>query len=168
MVLQLWIFNLRDDFFVAVYVIWYVSYFLCFECYFDNIEYVISCYCESEVYMRSVGDILQRVCEIVFQGVQGIYLVDDFCIMVVEVNQMINQFVDIGNVCGVDGVMFFVGDWIKSELFCIIEGRVVGFDELVIMSVDYIGIINKNQIEIVEGVYVGFNFLGNEVFWVEN
>jgi flagellar hook-associated protein 3 FlgL len=160
--------ELRDDPAAAAHATRHDSYRYRLERYSENIEMAQLRHRESETYMQEAVSILQRARELALQGAHGTYTQSDTQAMAAEVNQLLNQLVEAANAKGGDGAMLFSGDRTQTQPFRAIEGRADGFDEPVVMQVQYLGTINQNRTEIADGSYIPLNFAGNRVFWAEN
>jgi flagellar hook-associated protein 3 FlgL len=74
----------------------------------------------------------------------------------------------VGNAKSETGEGLFSGFQVQSDAFRVTKGRVPGSGRLLVRSVDYIGDIGRNMVEISEGAVTPLNLTGNRVFWAEN
>ncbi|NNM67150.1 MAG: flagellar hook-associated protein 3 [Spirochaetales bacterium] len=123
-------------------------------------------YTESSI--QQAQNILQRLNELAVQGANGTYAPSDLKAMGVEVNQLLDQLVSIGNTKGPDGQPIFGGDLVDGNPWRVLKGRIPGSDGSVITQVDYVGTIGVKKTEISENTFIQSNFPGNKVFWADN
>jgi flagellar hook-associated protein 3 FlgL len=121
----------------------------------------------AEGYVRSAVDITQRLREIAVQGANGIYTKDDQKAMAVEVDQLINELVSLGNSRGPDGTYLFSGEASQTEPFRVIEGTAPGAGETVTTGVQYVAGWKGPEVEVSEGSTLPLRQPGSEVFWAE-
>jgi flagellar hook-associated protein 3 FlgL len=162
------ILNLRDDPTAAAHAVRYDSVIHRLEQFSKNVEYAEGNHRITEGRVREAVDLLQRIRELAVQGANGTYGKDDLRAMGMEVNQLLNQLVEIGNARNGDGTTLFSGDKTESLPFRAVLGNVRGLGESIITRVEYIGTITENRAEISDGAYIKLNYPGNKVFWAEN
>jgi len=121
----------------------------------------------AEGYVRSAVDITQRLREIAVQGANGIYTKDDQKAMAVEVGELINELVSLGNSRGPDGTYLFSGEASQTEPFRVIRGTAPGAGETVTTGVQYVAGWRGPEVEVSEGATLPLRQPGSEVFWAE-
>ena len=159
--------NLRDDPVAAAHSTRYQSLIKRLDRYGSTVGTVQSDYRISEDYLRSANELVHRVRELAVQGANGTYSKEQKAMMGVEINQILNELVEIGNARSADGESLFAGDRTDSLPFRAILGNVPGADGQVITGVMYTGGMAHNQAEVSEGSFVPTGFAGNQVFWAE-
>lgn len=160
--------ELRDDPVAAAHSTRYLSRMERLARFSKNAETLQSDNRIAEGYMRSAGDILQRVRELAIQGATGTYTREENRYMAEEVNQLLNEMVVIANGQNGDGRTIFGGDRTLSQAFRVQEGHYPGVENKLITGVKYVGTIDTGKIEINEGNYLESRFPGNQVFWAED
>ena len=160
--------NLRDDPLAASHSTRLQSVLFRMRRYTKNIETVRGSLAVTEGYLSEAVTVLQRIREIAIQGANGILQTDDMKLLGDEVNQLLNELVSIGNARTVNGNTIFSGFRNGYEPFRATRGIVSREREEVIVSVDYMGDIGRNRVEISANRYVETNIPGNRAFWAEN
>jgi flagellar hook-associated protein 3 FlgL len=159
--------NLRDDPVAAGHAVRYASFISRLERFEGNAAKLQDSYKVSESHIRQGVEIMQRVRELAVQGSQNTYSKEDMANMGTEVDELLKELVATANARGPDGTMLFSGDKVNTEPFLATMGNVPGGSGEAIASVDYLGSIQRNRIEVSEGEYIDANLPGNEVFWAE-
>ncbi len=159
--------NLRDDPVGAAHSTRYQSLIKRLNRYGDTIGAVQGEYRITEDYLRSANELVHRVREIAVQGANGTYSKEQKGMMAVEVNQLLNEMVEIGNARSADGESLFSGDRSDNLPFRAMTGNVAGADGQVITGVMYTGGMAHNEAQVSEGSFVPTGFAGNQVFWAE-
>jgi flagellar hook-associated protein 3 FlgL len=118
-------------------------------------------------YLNEANSVLQRIRELAVTGANGVYSSDDLKIMAVEVNELLKELVSISNVLGPDTKQAFAGDKVYTEPFRIVEGRVDGGQETLIVRVEYRGAGATRRAEIGDSMFVDLDIGGGEAFWAE-
>ncbi|HUV08051.1 MAG TPA: flagellar hook-associated protein 3, partial [Spirochaetia bacterium] len=160
--------QLRDDPLAASRAVRFQSGAVRMERYNQNIAQVRNHLAYTEGYVREATDILQRVNEIAVQGANGVWDKSQLSYMAQEVDQLLNELVQIGNAKSEVGDALFSGFKLQSDAFRVSMGRVPGAAGELVTSVDYIGDIGQNLVEISEDAVSPLNIPGNHVFWAEN
>ena len=160
--------SLRDDPIAAAHGTRFKSFRTRLERYSKNIEFAQSNHRYTAGQVRQGVDMLQRIREIAVQGANGTYTPDDMRLMASEVDELLKEFVSLGNSKNGDGSMIFGGTRTRTEPFRIVEGNVPGAQGAHITAVEYVGDINVKTTEVSENSHMQLNFPGNEVFWAEN
>jgi flagellar hook-associated protein 3 FlgL len=159
--------NLRDDPVGAGHAVRYASFLFRLERFEQNDLKLQDSYKVSENYVSQSVDVLQRVRELAVQGATGTMTKDDMKLVAGEVDEYLKELLQTANSRGADGAMLFAGDKINTEPFRAVMGTAPGADGESIVSVDYLGSINRNKIEVGEGDYIDSGIPGNQVFWAE-
>ncbi len=159
--------NLRDDPVAAGHSVRYASFIQRMERFEGNALRLEDSYKVSESHIRQGIDVMQRIRELAVRGAQNTFSKEDMANVAGEVDELLKELVSTANARGADGTMLFSGDKIHTEPFQVTMGNAPGAAGEAIVSVDYIGSINRNQIEITEGQYIDANQPGNEIFWAE-
>ncbi len=136
--------------------------------YNQNIRQVRNHLNYTEGYVREAVDMLQRINEIAVQGANGVWSKEQLGYMAQEIDQLLNELIHIGNAKSETGEALFSGFQVQSDSFRITTGRVPGSGRVLATSVDYIGDIGQNMVEISDGAVSPLNLPGNKVFWAEN
>ncbi len=160
--------QLRDDPLAAGRAIRFQSGLTRMERFQQNTRMVRNHLTYTEGYLMESMDILRRLDEIAVQGANGIYSKEQMAYMAEEVDQLLAELIHIGNSKSELGDSLFAGFKVSGDAFRINNGPVSGSKAERIISVDYIGNIGQNQVEISESAYTPYNLPGNLVFWAEN
>ena len=161
------LFRLRDDPIAAAHSIRYESYLARLERFEQNTEYARTHYNNAHDYLTESTEILQRLREIAVTGANGVYSPEDLRIMAIEVNELLKGLVDISNILGPDTKQAFAGDKVFTQPFRIVEGRVDGGDETMIVRVEYRGAGSTREIEIGDRMFIDLDIGGGDAFWAE-
>ena len=121
-----------------------------------------------EGYIRESMDIMQRINEIAVQGANGLWDKSQMGYMAREVDGLLRELVHIANSKTETGDSMFGGFKLRGDAFRVGMAPVPGAEKELIASVDYIGDIGQNFVEISESAFVPLNMPGNNVFWAEN
>jgi flagellar hook-associated protein 3 FlgL len=159
--------NLRDDPLAASHAVRYDSYLARLNRFEKNTLYVKEHLSQTDAYLHQANDVLQRIREIAIQGANGIYTRDDMRVMGIEVNELMKELISIANAVGPDGTHIFSGDKALSEPFRLIEGRVEGGEETLVIAVEYRGAGASRKTEIGDRIYANLDIGGGEAFWAE-
>ena len=111
---------------------------------------------------------MHRIREIAIQGANGVYSKEQTSYLATEVNELLQQLLQIANSKGEDGLSYFAGFLNYNDAFRILKGPVPGAEGEKITTVEYIGNIGTNKVEISEGETMAMNIPGNYAFWAEN
>jgi flagellar hook-associated protein 3 FlgL len=84
-----------------------------------------------------------------------------------EVDQLLGELLTIANTKDQNGNSLFSGTLAKTTPFRTTSGRVPGGASDKVVSVDYLGNIDRGAAEISEGATVDINLPGNVAFWAE-
>jgi flagellar hook-associated protein 3 FlgL len=87
--------------------------------------------------------------------------------MAFEVNELLKELVAISNKTGPDTKQAFAGDKVFTEPFRIVEGRVDGGDDTMIVRVEYRGSGATRRAEISDRTFLELDIGGDEAFWAE-
>ena len=161
------LFNLRDDPIAASHAVRYESFLTRLERFEKNTQYAMEHFDNTFDYLNEANSVLQRIRELAVTGANGIYSPDDLKIMAVEVNELLKELVSISNVLGPDTKQAFAGDKVFTEPFRIVEGRVDGGGETMIVRVEYRGSGATRKAEIGDGMFVDLDIGGDVAFWAE-
>jgi flagellar hook-associated protein 3 FlgL len=159
--------DLRDDPMAASRSTRFQSEIMRTERYGKNIELVRNTLSSAETGLRSAMDILQRVRELAVQGGNGTLDKHQMGYIGEEVNQLLGELFTIANTKDQNGNSLFAGSAVKTTAFRTTEGRVPGGSGDMVVSVDYLGNVDRSAAEISEGAEVGVNLPGNVAFWAE-
>jgi len=160
--------QLRDDPLAAGRVVRCQSGMARMETFKHNVEMVRSHLSYTEGELMQVMDILQRTNEIAIQGANGIYSAEQTAYMAEEVDQLLHELVTLGNAKSELGDSLFAGFRLNGDAFRVGTGPVSASKVERIVSVDYIGDIGRNAVEITQGAHTFYNLPGNVAFWAEN
>jgi flagellar hook-associated protein 3 FlgL len=161
------LFNLRDDPIAASHAVRYESFLARLERFEKNTLYAKEHYDNTFDYLNEANSVLQRIRELAVEGANGIYSPDDLKIKAVEVNELLKELVSISNVLGPDTKQAFAGDKVFTEPFRIVEGRVDGGGETMIVRVEYRGSGATRKAEIGDGMFIDLDIGGDVAFWAE-
>lgn len=159
---------LRDDPIAASHSTRFQSALLRLKGYTKNVETLRGSIAVTEGYLNEAVDVLQRVREIAVRGAQGTLDASDMAILGDEVNHLLNELVTIGNARTHSGHSLFSGFKTGYEPFRVTRGLVSRDREEMIVSVDYVGDIGKNEVDISSHSTSVANIPGNHAFWAEN
>lgn len=159
--------KLRDDPIAASHAVRIESRISRMKQFTENIETVQSNLRIAETYMRSSVEILQRIRELTVQGANDTYSKEDKQYMAEEINQLLNELVEIANARNPEGGTMFSGDRTETIPFRTLLGRVEGASGERIVSVEYLGTIGRNGVEISEQSILNADLPGNRVFWAD-
>ncbi len=160
--------QLRDDPLAAARATRFQSGVTRMARYNQNIRQIRNHLNFTEGYVREAMDMLQRINEIAVQGANGVWSKEQLGYMAQEIDQLLNELIHVGNAKSETGEGLFSGFQVQSDAFRVTKGRVPGSGRLLVRSVDYIGDIGRNMVEISEGAVTPLNLTGNRVFWAEN
>jgi flagellar hook-associated protein 3 FlgL len=159
--------DLRDDPLAAARSTRFQSEIMRSERFSKNIELVRNTLSSAESNLRSAMDILQRIRELGVQGANGTLDKSQMGYIGEEVNQLLGELFTIANSKDQNGNSLFAGSAAKTTPFRTTEGRVPGGSGDMVVSVDYLGNVDRSAAEISEGSSVGVNLPGNAAFWAE-
>jgi flagellar hook-associated protein 3 FlgL len=159
--------DLRDDPMAASRSTRFQSEITRLDRYAKNIENVRNTLSSAETGLQSSMDILQRVRELAVQGANGTLDSTQMGYIGDEVNQLLNELLTIANTKDQGGNSLFAGSLSQTTPFRATNGRIPGGSGDMVVSVDYLGNIGRNQAEISEGAQVQVNLPGNVAFWAE-
>jgi flagellar hook-associated protein 3 FlgL len=159
--------QLRNDPIAASHAVRYQSYIARLERFEANNEYAMKHYNNTHDYLNETNSIIQRVRELAVTGANGTYAPEDLKIMAIEVNELLKELVAISNKTGPDTKQAFAGDKVFTEPFRVVEGRVDGGDENLIVRVEYRGSGATRRAEISDRTFIDLDIGGDEAFWAE-
>jgi flagellar hook-associated protein 3 FlgL len=159
--------QLRDDPIAASHAVRYDSFLTRLKRFEENTQYAMDHFNNTHNNLNEVNDILQRIRVLAVTGANGIYSQDEHKIMAVEVNEMLKELVSISNRVGPDTKQMFAGDKVFTEPFRVVEGRVDGGDETMIVRVEYRGSGATRRAEITDRTFLELDIGGDEAFWAE-
>ena len=159
--------QLRDDPIAASHAVRYESYLARLERFEKNTQYAMEHFNNTYDYLNETNSVLQRIRELAVTGANGVYSPDDLKIMAVEVNELLKELVALSNKTGPDTKPAFAGDKVFTEPFRIVEGRVDGGDETMIVRVEYRGSGATRRTEIGDRTFLELDIGGDEAFWAE-
>jgi len=159
--------DLRDDPLAASRSTRFQSEIMRTDRYGKNIEQVRGTLTSAEGNLRSAMDILQRIRELGVQGANGVLDKSQMGYIGEEVNQLLGELLTIANTKDQSGNFLFSGSASRTTPFRAISGRVPGGSGDMVVSVDYLGNIDRGAAEISEGAAVDVNLPGNIAFWAE-
>lgn len=159
--------QLRDDPIAASHAVRYESFLTRLDRFETNTKYAMEHFSNTYDYMNEANAILQRVRELAVTGANGVYSKDEHKIMAVEVNELLKELVAISNKTGPDTKQAFAGDKVFTEPFRVVEGRVDGGDETMIVRVEYRGAGATRKAEINDRTFLELDLGGDDAFWAE-
>ena len=159
--------QLRDDPIAASHAVRYESFLARLDRYETNTKYAMEHFSNTYDYLNEANAILQRVRELAVTGANGVYSKDEHRIMAVEVNELLKELVSISNKTGPDTKQAFAGDKVFTEPFRVVEGRVDGGDETMIVRVEYRGAGATRKAEINDRTFIELDLGGDDAFWAE-
>jgi flagellar hook-associated protein 3 FlgL len=159
--------DLRDDPLAASRSTRFQSEIMRTDRYGKNVELVRNTLTSAEGNLRSAMDILQRVRELAVQGANGVLDKPQMGYIGEEVNQLLGELLTIANTKDQSGNFLFSGSLAKTTPFRVTDGSVPGGGGDMVVSVDYLGNIDRGAAEISEGATVDVNLPGNVAFWAE-
>jgi flagellar hook-associated protein 3 FlgL len=159
--------DLRDDPMAASRSTRFQSEIMRSDRFGKNIESVRNTLTSGEGNLRSAMDILQRVRELAVQGANGTVDRSQMGYMGEEVDQLLGELLTIANTKDQNGNSLFAGTLSKTTPFRTTSGRVPGGASDKVVSVDYLGNVDRGAAEISEGATVDINLPGNVAFWAE-
>jgi flagellar hook-associated protein 3 FlgL len=159
--------QLRDDPIAASHAVRYESYLARLERFESNTKYAMDHFNIAHDYLNEANMVIQRIRDLAVAGANGIYSPDDLKIMAVEVNELLKELISISNKIGPDTKQLFAGDKVFTEPFRIVEGRVEGGTESMVVRVEYRGAGATRKTEIGDHAFVDLDIGGGEVFWAE-
>lgn len=160
--------DLRDDPIAASHSTRFQSAIERLGKYIKNVEALRGSIAITEGNLNGAVDVLQRIRELAIQGAQGTLHKDDMALLGDEVNHLLNELVTIGNARSRSGHTVFSGYKTGYEPFRITRGLVTRAREEMIVSVDYVGDIGRNEVDISPHSSSKVNLPGNYAFWAEN
>jgi flagellar hook-associated protein 3 FlgL len=159
--------QLSDDPISASHAVRYESFLARLDRFETNTKFAMEHFNNTHDYLNEVNSILQRIRELAITGAHGTYSEDQHKIMAVEVNELLKELVAISNKTGPDTKQAFAGDKVFTEPFRIVEGRVDGGEESMIVRVEYRGAGATRRAEINDRTFVELDIGGDEAFWAE-
>jgi flagellar hook-associated protein 3 FlgL len=159
--------QLSDDPIAASHAVRYESFLARLDRFETNTKFAMEHFNNTHDYLNEVNSILQRIRELAVTGAHGTYSEDQHKIMAVEVNELLKELVAISNKTGPDTKQAFAGDKVFTEPFRIVEGRVDGGEESMIVRVEYRGAGATRRAEINDRTFVELDIGGDEAFWAE-
>jgi len=159
--------QLRDDPIAASHAVRYESYLARLERFEINNQYAMEHFSNTYDYLNEANSVIQRIRELAVTGANGVYSPDDLKIMAVEVNELLKEIVALSNKTGPDTKQAFAGDKVYTEPFRIVEGRVDGGEENMIVRVEYRGSGATRRAEISDRTFLELDMGGDEAFWAE-
>jgi flagellar hook-associated protein 3 FlgL len=110
---------------------------------------------------------MQRIRELAVTGANGVYSPFELQLIAIEVNELLKELVSVSNALGPDTKQQFAGDKVFTQPFRMVEGRVEGGDESMIVRVEYRGSGATRKVEIGDGMFLELDIGGDEAFWAE-
>jgi flagellar hook-associated protein 3 FlgL len=159
--------QLSDDPISASHAVRYESFLARLDRFETNTKFAMEHFNNTHDYLNEVNSIMQRIRELAVTGAHGTYSEDQHKIMAVEVNELLKELVAISNKTGPDTKQAFAGDKVFTEPFRIVEGRVDGGEESMIVRVEYRGAGATRRAEINDRTFVELDIGGDEAFWAE-
>lgn len=159
--------QLMDDPIAASHAVRYESFKARLDRYETNTKYAMEHFNNTYDYLNEANSILHRVRELAVTGANGVYSADEHKIMAFEVNELLKELVAISNKTGPDTKQAFAGDKVFTEPFRIVEGRVDGGDDTMIVRVEYRGSGATRRAEISDRTFLELDIGGDEAFWAE-
>ncbi|MGA2479425.1 MAG: flagellar hook-associated protein FlgL, partial [Spirochaetia bacterium] len=147
--------DLRDDPLAASRSTRFQSEIMRSDRFGKNIELVRNTLSSAETGLRSAMDILQRIRELGVQGANGTLDKQQMGYIGEEVNQLLGELFTIANSKDQNGNALFAGTNVKTTPFRTTEGRVPSGSGDMVVSVDYLGNVDRGAAEISEGSEVG-------------
>ena len=159
--------QLRDDPISASHAVRYESFLARLERFETNTKYAMEHFNNTYDYLNEANSVLQRIRELAVTGANGIYSPDDLKLMAIEVNELLKELVSVSNTLGPDTKQAFAGDKVFTEPFRVVEGRVDGGDETMIVRVEYRGSGATRSAEISDRTFLELDIGGGDAFWAE-
>jgi flagellar hook-associated protein 3 FlgL len=159
--------QLSDDPIAASHAARYESFLSRLDRFEKNTQFAMKHFNNTYDYLNEANDIMQQIRELAVKGAHGTYSEDQHKIMAVEVNELLKELVAISNKTGPDTKQAFAGDKVFTEPFRVVEGRVDGGDESMIVRVEYRGAGATRKAEIDNRTFIELDIGGGEAFWAE-
>jgi len=159
--------QLSDDPIAASHAVRYESFLARLDRFETNTKFAMEHFNNTHDYLNEANAILQRVRELAVTGAHGTYSEDQHKIMAMEVNELLKELVAISNKTGPDTKQAFAGDKVFTEPFRVVEGRVDGGDESMVVRVEYRGAGATRRAEINDRTFLELDLGGCEAFWAE-
>jgi len=159
--------NLSDDPLAAARAVRYQSFLARLSRFENNTQFAQDHLNHVDTYLQRGVDVLQRVRELAVTGANGTYTPADTRNMAMEVNELMKELVSIANATGPDTRQLFSGDRVFTQPFRIVEGRVEGGPEALVVDVEYRGAGSTRRTEINERTFINLDISGGQAFWAE-
>ena len=159
--------QLRDDPIAASRAVRYESFIARLNRFESNLKYAMEHFDVIHGYFTGTMSLMQRIRELAVTGAHGIYSQDDLRIMGIEVNELLKELVSLSNRTGPDTKQMFAGDKVFTEPFRIVEGRIPGGGESMVIRVEYRGSGATRRTEISDRSWLELDLGGGEAFWAE-
>ncbi|MDR2941400.1 MAG: flagellar hook-associated protein 3 [Treponema sp.] len=159
--------ELRDDPIAASHAVRYESFLTRLNRFEENTKYAMKHFNTTYDYLNEANSILQRIRELAVAGANGVNSAEEHKIMAFEVNELLKELVAISNKTGPDTKQSFAGDKVFTEPFRIVEGRVDGGEDSMIVRVEYRGAGATRKAEISDRTFLELDIGGDEAFWAE-
>jgi len=138
------------------------------ERYSHNIDNTINYFSVVEGNMAQATEILQRIRELTVQGANGTYTQEETRYMAMEVNQLLEELLMVGNSRDGNGLALFAGTHTNGEAFRGVRTNVAGSPIPLLSNVEYLGNSDSRLMQYGDGFTIETQFSGNRVFWAEN
>jgi len=159
--------QISDDPIAASHAVRYESFLTRLARYETNTKYAMEHFNNTHDYLDEANAIVQRVRVLAVNAANGINSPEEQKIMAVEVNELLKELVAISNKTGPDTKQAFAGDKVFTEPFRVVEGRVDGGDESMVVRVEYRGAGATRRAEINDRTFLELDLGGGDTFWAE-
>ena len=159
--------QISDDPIAASHAVRYDSFLTRLARYETNTKYAMEHFNNTHDYLDEANSIVQRVRVLAVNAANGVNSPEEQKIMAVEVNELLKELVAISNKTGPDTKQAFAGDKVFTEPFRIVEGRVDGGDETMVVRVEYRGAGATRRAEINDRTFLELDLGGGDAFWAE-
>jgi flagellar hook-associated protein 3 FlgL len=159
--------QLRNDPIASSHAVRYQSFLTRLDRFESNTQYAMKHFDNTYDYLNASTEVIHRIQDLARTGAHGTYSPDDLKIMAIEVNELLKELVALSNKTGADTKQAFAGDKVFTEPFRIVEGRVDGGEETMIVGVEYRGSGATRRTEISDRTYLDLDVGGDEAFWAE-
>jgi len=159
--------QISDDPIAASHAVRYDSFLTRLARYETNTKYAMEHFNNTHDYLDEANSIVQRVRVLAVNAANGVNSPEEQKIMALEVNELLKELVAISNKTGPDTKQAFAGDKVFTEPFRIVEGRVDGGDETMVVRVEYRGAGATRRAEINDRTFLELDLGGGDAFWAE-
>jgi len=159
--------EISDDPIAASHAVRYESFLARLDRFEKNTQYAMKHFNNTHDYLNEANAIVQRVRVLAVNAANGVNSPEETKIMALEVNELLKELVAISNKTGPDTKQAFAGDKVFTEPFRVVEGRVDGGDETMVVRVEYRGAGATRRAEINDRTFIELDLGGGDAFWAE-